>query len=206
MLKLKNQRIWVEATCASSGEPGNPNSIPPRIPNKARREPAEKYVLRIRSSLEEKQKKIQEYIEKGIILRNEPRIVAINAHEIDGLGPYIDQHFRLALYGIGDITCTIDRRNSGIVRIDHADEESVPKSSGARVSVQPFIGGSHKHISAVLASDVCAATQPANLGDDFALYSNLECHRSCPQPLTQVGKQWQFIEDSHRWKGVLEPA
>ena len=203
LLNFEDQRIWIEATCASPGEKGQPDSIPKRQSGRIRREPTDQYVLRIRNALEEKQKKLFSYINKGLIRSNEPCIVAINVYKVDGLSPHTHDHVRRALYGIGDPQIQIDRRTRSATRYNHVYIESIRKSSGAEVMVNPFTDGSLKHISAVLISESNVVNQPKTVGDDFVLYPNLKCNNQIPQPLLGVGSEWRFQAVNDGWKGKL---
>ena len=204
LLNFKGQRIWIEATCASPGEEGRPDSIPKRQPSRIRREPTDEYVLRIRNALEEKQKIFISYMESGVISSDEPCIVAINVNKVDGISPHTGDHVKRALYGIGDPEIKIDGRTRRVTSFDHIYIKSIrKKSSGAEVNVNPFTDGSLMHISAVLISESNAVNQPAKVGDDFVMYPNLECNNQIPQPLLRIGREWRFQTYKDRWRGRL---
>ena len=153
LVKVNNRRNWIEATCATSGDPSKPDSIPPQVPGRASWEPVDQYVLRIRNSLDEKEEKYEKYIKKRIVGQRDITIIALNVFQIDGPGPYIDSHMKWALYGIGYPTITRSRSTRELVGIGHQSETVVQKSRGAAVNVRPFCDGSMPRISAVTVHD-----------------------------------------------------
>ena len=202
LLRLGEQRIWIEAVCASSGERGRPDSIPVRVPGRVRPEPTEQYVLRVRNSLEEKQKKYRKYLENGTVSPDDVTVVAVNVNQIDGLGFHIDAHLRRSLYGIGHPIVQLDQRRRPI-GVEHARVESVSKSSGAAVGLLPFINHSTTHVSALLASDANMINRPAKLGDDFVLYPNVSGRTQWPQGVLKLGREWRFGPRIDGWRGTL---
>lgn len=82
LMHVDDRRIWVEAVCATSGERGRPDSVPPPVFCQVRQEPTEQYVLRIRNALDEKQKKYRTYIQDGIVSCDDVTCVAINVFDV----------------------------------------------------------------------------------------------------------------------------
>ena len=202
LLDVDGRRVWVEAVCASSGKADLPDSVPKRQFGQVVREPTDQYVLRIRNSLEEKQKKYLHYFESGIVCRGDMVVVAINVYAVDGPGPYIDDHIKRSLYGVGDATLQFDRRSRSIVGVGHKTVLKVKKSSGASVGVQPFTDGSMAHVSAVLASHASALNLPDQLGGDFVLYPNLSAEKAWPHGILRLGSEWRFEEREEVGQGV----
>ncbi len=202
LLHVDGQRIWIEAVCATSGEPGWPDSVPGLETGKARREPTEQYVLRVRNALDEKQKKYRKYVKDGIVSHDDVTVVALNVYEIDRLGPHIDAHIRRSLYGVGDPILQLDRWRRP-VGIQHAHFEAIRKSSGASVSLMPFVDRSTMHVSALLASDANMANRPAKLGDDFVLYPNVSGQRPWRQGILKLGREWRISPRTDGWRLTL---
>ena len=187
-LEAGSRRIWIEAVCASAGDPHRSDSVPRRVFGRVVPEPTEQYVLRIRNALDEKQKKFRKYLDEGIVSVGDVMVVAINVFEIDGLGPHIDSHFKRALYGVGDLVIQIGRHSGEVRGVGNARVESIKKKvSGAPVGVQPFIDGTMAHVTAVLGSYAHAFECRRELGDDFVLYANLTGDVSWPPGVLQVG-------------------
>ena len=203
LVELDNQRIWIEATCATSGDPMRPDSVPPKVPDRVSEEPVDQYVLRIRSSLAAKEEKYKKYIMDGIVSQNDIAIIAINVFRIDGPGPYTDSHMKRALYGLGDPVVSISRSTREIVDIGHQSEYVVQKSGGAEVNVRPFCDGSMSHISSVLKSLADIWNLPDRLGSDFVLYPNLVCGNRWKPGTLDIGHEWVFQERPEDWTGHL---
>ena len=203
LLNVDGRRIWIEAVCATSGQPGLPDSIRPPVFGQLTQEPTEQYVLRIRTALDEKQRKYRTYIQDGIVSCDDVTCVAINVYDVYGLDPYIHSHMMRSLYGIGDLQVEFSQQTGGIVDIGHGHVVSIRKSSGADVPVESFIDNSLKHVSAVLASHMDAFNRPSRLGEDFVLYPNLTGQRPWPQSVLNVGKEWRFEEFNDEWRGTL---
>ena len=203
LLQVNDQRIWVEAVCATSGKQGLPESVRPPAFGQLTQEPVEQYVLRIRIALDEKQRKYRTYIQDGIVSGDDVTCVAIDVYDVYGIDPYVDKHMKNSLYGVGDQPVELPRRTGGIVDSGHGHVASIRKSSGADVPVEPFIDNSLKHVSAVLASHMDAFNRPSRLGDDFVLYPNLTAKNPWPQSVLNVGKEWSFEESDDEWNGTL---
>ena len=201
VVEVANRRVWIEATCATSGDQDKSDSIPHKIPDRVYQEPTEQYVLRIRNSLDVKEKKYRRYIRDGIVGQRDVTIIAINVFQIDGLGPYMQSHMQRALYGIGDPIITMTRSTREIVGVGHQFETMVQKSSGAEINVLPFCDGSMPHISAVLKSHADMFNLPDKLGDDLVLYPNLACDNRWVPGKLNIGREWIFESWPEKWIG-----
>ena len=197
------QRIWIEAVCATSGQPGAPDSVPEPIDGKCMPVPVDQYVLRIRTSLQYKAGRFSEYIQKGIVRPYDAVLVALNVF-LAGLSP-IDmiECMPRALYGIGNQILEYNKRTGeqmGSRR--EAISEIRKKSSGAQVGIQPFVDGSMPHISATLASWANAVCLPSRLGDDWVLYPNLASTRPWPKGAVPLGEEWSYDKVEDGWSGT----
>jgi type I restriction enzyme S subunit len=118
LVTIGDQRIWIEATCATAGEPGLPASVPPptlttledgpTVTDK----PINEMALRISNSLNTKQEAFRHYIESGIVSPDDVMVVAINIGDIPGAGSDIVELMCRTLYGLGDTQLTIDKESS----------------------------------------------------------------------------------------------
>ena len=194
----EGRRMWAEAVCANPGDPGRRDSAPATVPGRVYREPTEQYVLRIRNALDGKQRKYRKYMKEGIVSGGDVSVVAINVFEVDGIGPYIESHFRRALYGVGDPLIRIDRRSGEPLEVSNDVVHNVRKASGAEVDLRPFVNGTMGHITAVLGSHAHAFNLPSKPGEDFALYPNLSGDVPWPQEVLKVGRDRVFDRLAHR--------
>lgn len=203
LLEVDGRRIWVEAVCATSGKQGLPDSVQKQQIGQVLPEPTDQYVLRIRNSLEAKQKKYLRYIKNGIVACGDVVVVAINIYQVYGYDPYIEDHMKRSLYGIGDVVVRFDKSTQSVSGDGHQQVVEIRKSSGAGVGVQPFTDNSIEHVSAVLASHASAFNQPPQLGGDLVSYPNLTAENAWPAGVLQLGSEWRFEEHQDRWEGVL---
>ena len=193
LLHVDGRKIWIEAVCASGGDPESPDAVPELEHNLsvARRRPTDEMVLRIANSIQEKQKKFLNWRSKGLISSDEKTVIAVNIHGIPWAWVDIDDLMRRTLYGLGDEFLTINKETMDVVdRGYQRTPEVLKKGSGSSVSVQPFVDGSLPHISAVLGSweDVC--NRSAQPGDGFILYPNISAETGWISNALKIGEEW----------------
>ena len=200
-VNLNGQRVYIEAVCATSGEPNRPDSVPDLPAGRVAAVPMDKYVLRVLSSLRDKANKIEEYFQKGCISEQDLVVIAININAVNGLLAYMDNVMKRALYGVGDIVLSYDRHDRGIRGMHNTVIEEIKKSSGAPVGVQPFVNGCMARISSVWAFEGNAVNRTLELGGDCIQYPNLSSVNCWPQGTVPIGKEWHFEEFDEGWKG-----
>lgn len=196
-------RIWVEAVCATSGQPGAPDSVPEAVDGKSMAVPVDQYVLRIRSSLQDKARRFSEYIEDGMIRPDDILLVAVNVASAGLSSLDMVECMPRALYGIGNPILEYNKRTGEQVG-SHREtiSEIRKKSSGAPVGIQPFVDRSMPHISATLASSAKVVSLPSRLGDDCVLYPNLASTNSWPKGAIPLGEEWSYDEVEDGWRGT----
>lgn len=113
-VNLNGQRVYIEAVCATSGEPNRPDSVPDLPAGRAAAVPTDNYVLRVLSSLRYKADKIEKYLEKGFMSEQDLVVIAINIRAVNWLWADMDDVMKRALYGVGDIVLSYERHNRGI--------------------------------------------------------------------------------------------
>jgi hypothetical protein len=204
-LALGERRVWIEAVCATEGQMGKPDSVPPLELGKVRGGPIDQYLdpylKRIRNSLDEKAKKFRTYLGKRLVGQNDILVIAINGGQIPFLFADLSTCMMRSLYGVGNTVLTLNRSTREIVGSHHQHIEKIEKASGAEIGVQPFVDGSMDHVSAVLVSWAQAWSRPSTLGGDFVLYPNLSCRNRWARNLFPVAEEWLFEEDKDGWSG-----
>jgi len=201
LLTVNNRRIWIEATCASAGEAGKPDSVPvrpiprPGEPPVVTDRPTNEMTLRITNSLDTKQKQFRKWIEKEIVDPTDVTVVAINVHGIPNAWADMTELMPRALYGHGDIQLTIDRGTSAIVDQGHTHQPAITKTkTDSPVCLQPFADESLPHISAVLGSWESVVNLPRRLGDGLTLFPNVTATTSWPVGIIRLGEE--FADES----------
>lgn len=203
------QRIWIEATCATPGQPGLPDSVPaPQYtalgqPPVVTSRPTEQMALRIRNAVSTKEAVFRGYVTAGIVAATDVQAIAINVHAVHGLWADMGDLMMRSLYGVGDLVLTVDRSTGTVVDQRHDPLAHIAKkSTGAAVGVQPFIDGSLPHISAVIGSRADAVNLPdRRLGDDLTLFPNLTCSAAWPTGTVTLGEEWSFTPGTDGWDG-----
>lgn len=199
-LTINGKKIWIEAVCSSPGEQGKPDSVPElkSDPMVFRERPNKEMVLRISSSLHEKQTKFQRWISDGVIGPEDLTVIAINTHDIYWARVDIDALMPRALYGLGDIVSPIDRTSQKTVGQRHAREPILKKTgTGSPISVTPFKDGSLSHISAVLGSWEDAYNRTKNLGEELILYPNISAKNKWQSGILNMGEEWELRQSEN---------
>lgn len=208
LLHAGDRRCWIEAVCATPGEPGHPDAVPePVIAAMGDKPvvteiPQDKIVLRLRNSLEEKARKYESYLKSGIVSEDDLLLVALNVHAVPHAWKDMEDFMMKALYGVGNLVIRMDRDTGAIVGSEHEQIATVAKlATGAEVGVQPFIDGSMGHVTGILGSRADAVNRKGRLGDDFNCLPNLTADRLWPGGVIQLGEEWIFEEADGEWQG-----
>lgn len=208
LLTVNGQRLWIEATCASPGEPGRPDAVPAPVYAKAgeqpeaRPVPQNQMVLRIRNSLATKETVVRDYIRAGIVAEGEPVAIAINVHAVHwawvDMGKYMEQ----SLYGLGNLAIAIDPKTLQVVDRQRQQLTHITKHNGAEVRVQPFLDESMPHISAVLAAGADAGNLRSYLGQDYMLFPNVTAAIPWPTGAIPLGQETVIAPVEDGWEGT----
>ena len=203
LVMIDERRVWIEAVCAGKGLLEKPDSVPEIETGIVHAVPIRQYVVRLRSSLREKERKFRKYVNDGIVTPEDLAVVAINAGGIPFLAADMDECIKRSVYGIGDMIVSLDRGSGRRVGVSRENRISVFKSSGAPVGVQSFTDGSIAHISAILGSSENAFNLREERGQGFILYPNLTAVSQWPDGLVPLGREWAFKETDDGWTGKL---
>jgi len=206
----EGRRIWIEAVCASGGEPGRPDSIaePEFVPGRAivtdaGYEEWDKIALRIRNSIEKKRAAYAEYLRLGIVTTDDLLVIAVNISKIPGATLDTQKYILRALFGVGDFQVVINRASREIVGSHSQELISITKSNGAKVGTQPFVDGSMPTISAVLVSDFNAMAAADKDTIDLTIFPNLTTPNPLPQRALPID-EWVFQDKGPGgWDGEL---
>lgn len=197
LLTVDGRRIWIEATCATAGEAGRPDSVPqPRYftmdeQPEFQPRPTDEMTLRIRNSLEGKQLKFQEYVRQGIVRADDLAVIAINVHGIPHAWADMNDLMRRALYGLGHPMIGIDPETHQQVDFRYQPQPVLAKkSTGEHVVVEPFVDGSMSHIAAVIGSREDAGNPLPQPGMGFSLYPNLSAAVPWLRGALRLGEEW----------------
>jgi hypothetical protein len=193
--------LWIEAICASNGAEGNPNSLVPLFDQDATLISDEKIVLRLRSAIEEKSKKIIKYLSESTINESEPVIIAINTGKIDTIlaEEFLDY---LNMSCFGKDCSQVQRDKNG--KYQNVAIQSVKKTAGGEVSVNIFTAGEYAHISAVLISKALYSHYDQSLGNDFVLVLNPYTKNKLPFEILQLARKILIHHDDSLLNEILK--
>lgn len=172
-IDIKGVRYWFDAIAPTSGT--GPDAVPELEFGKpaASDVPEKQIILRITHALDEKRKKWRKDLASGRVSERDGFIVAINGRSIRGglFGgdvPYVAK----ALYGLGHLVVSFDRKTLKPVDWGYEYRPSIAKASGTEISTQPFANKECPEVSAVLFSNIDAANVWGYLGDNLQVLQN----------------------------------
>jgi hypothetical protein len=190
----KGQRIWFEATTATPGKPGAPDSVGAADGQV----PAEKIMLRYLNSISTKyNEQYAAWLKKGIVSEKDAFVIAINPRAIaydhvDGSPPRILQ----AGYTVGGAYGIVDLKAMKGVGVGYHFRDEILKTpkgeeeKGARVPTGVFQNQEYGGLSGLLVSRVDAANQPAEMGDDFQFAPNPNARAPLPKDFRLRGSYY----------------
>ena len=202
-IELDGQVVWIEAVCATAGQEGKPDSVPRPVHGQVSKTPMNAYALRVTNALHTKAKAFEGYIAQGIVRDGDLAVIAINVHEV-GLGPYLRDVMKLALYGQGNLVIRFDRFTKEFVDTRHENVNSISKiSNRALVGTQPFLDSSMPHVSAAWGFMGCAANSCSDIATDCIQAPNLAGIHRWREGTILLGREWKFEDTQNEWRGTL---
>ena len=170
-LQVGQVQYWIEATAPSSGS--GPDAIPPVSYGRMQPVPGEAIILRIRSALAEKLRKLRTYLRKGTVRPGEPFLLAINGRALrfgntSGSLPWVVS----AVFPLGEESITINTQTGQVVRRCFEKRLAIEKASGATVTTNCFLDPAFAGISGILFSNANPDNPHPELGFDFTIVHN----------------------------------
>lgn len=190
--------IVIEATTSSGGT--GEDSIKMEKLNPGETEwcfvPDNQIILRYRSSIEDKFKKLTKYISNGIIDDNQPFIIAINGRHVpysilDDEPPNIIK----ALFPIGNPFVTLDKDFNKIIKQGYHYQPKISKKNQEQISTKIFLDPSYASISGIIFSNSDIFNFPNVIGMDLILIHNPLATNPLNFGWLQIGREY-WIENS----------
>ena len=152
--EIDGKKVWIEATAPE------PTGLSEKWLSQrgANRVPYEQILLRWTNALSVRKEKFLEYRRKGIVQNNDICAIAINEHLLrDGRGLGVSQlpWAVEAVFPIGPLAVTINRRTGERSGLYNSERWSVRKLNKADVSTDSFLKQENRHISAVVGCSSC---------------------------------------------------
>lgn len=180
--------LWFEAIAPQPGK--GADKVPEIVPGIAQDVPDEQIVLRYTSAIEEKFRKYNEYVEKGIISKTEPYVIAINGCQLPSARADFDPpRIIRSVFPIGGQFVTFDRKTGGVVDSGFNFKAAVKKAKGADVSIDYFLQPKYAGISAILfsCSDCCNRVTD---GNDWIVIHNPLATNPLPPKLVSCHREY----------------
>jgi hypothetical protein len=141
--------VWVEATVPSDGD--GPDQVPKERLGTKQDIPSNQLVLRYRTRIDDKMKKLTSYLKKGIVKGSDPYIIAVNSRSLS-FGLYESNPPRIlqALFPLGPLVATFHQTTEGWdASIDYSYRDKITKKSGCPVSTNIFRDPAYNGLIAV---------------------------------------------------------
>jgi hypothetical protein len=195
-------RVWIEATVPTD------DSAVDRVPEERfgphQEIPSDALILRYRTCLYDKFKKLCGYLKDGIVKESDADIIAISSRSLSYSlyepSPPLIPRILQALFPFGPLVARLHRTAEGWgAPIDYSYRDQIEKKSGGPVSTNVFLDPTYDRISAVLfcASDVGhRPPSDAEVGLDFTLIHNPMAKNNIPYRWLKCGREC-WVEDDH---------
>jgi len=197
-----NPDVWIEAVMPGPGTGPDAVPYPPRIGGYD--VPVDTFILRLRSSFEDKARKMTGYIDGRLIQPGQATVIAISGALLpsaigEGPGPVPVPRVVQAFVGVGNLVLDVDPKTRETVSRSVAHHDEIRKTSGGPVATDPFIGHAYSHISAVAYSASDWATDPERPGTEFVLIHNDNATVRLPRGWLSAGVEYWRENSELRW-------
>jgi hypothetical protein len=133
------------------------------------------------------------YRRKGIVHEDDSYVVAVNKSGLAyrWASAAIDlPRFLKTVYPSGELEVLIDISSRELIGAQNRPRFSILKASKSPVSVQPFVLGRRRGLSAVLCSNANVGWSSSPLGSDFELAHHPRCRQPIIRGVVPVAREW----------------
>jgi hypothetical protein len=188
--------VWIEATVP--GEGVGVDSVPTLMKHSGHEPiPEEKIILRFTNAISEKQKKLIQYQQNGIVQPDDAFLVGICGSGISAISydasdvPAIIK----SVYPIGEHRIIFNTKRMEIVEERYESRYEIHKDSGSPVSTSAFIDPSYSGISGILYANTSMINLPTDPNNDFLFVNNLLASVPLDKGWVKTGIEWWFDRD-----------
>ncbi len=191
--------MMVEAIAVSQGT--GEDRVPDLVYNGVSDIPVNEMSLRVTQALADKYRQYQQRLEKGVVGKDVPYVIAIDKSEV--FHPEPMPIVLQVLYGIGKLTLSIpvpmpgEKRNWDEAESFYSRQQVVAKKNGEEVSSVFFLNSAHAGISAVVYSTrgiLNLPRKPEDMGESFIVAHNPLATNPLVGKIT-FGEEWMGGED-----------
>jgi hypothetical protein len=203
---VRGKRVWIEAVVPTPGAPGSPDRVPQRPPGYSgvlHLYSEASLLLRYRSVLEEKLKKVDSYMSKGLIAGDDAVLVAVNQGAIEDSDLHDLEVPALvkALLPIGETVMVVTPYSMEPPRIEIPPRFAVTKKSGAEVSTTLFLEPRSASVSGVLFASQLVWNLRKSTAKDLGLVHNPRAAAPLPRRALPLRCELWVEDDELRREG-----
>lgn len=193
---------WIEAIAVRPGD--GIDKVPDLIYNTVSSVPVDEMLLRVASALDTKFKKYSEDLKKGLMMKNEPYVIALN-RSVLGHVEIPPSLIIKAVFGVGDMTLSFPVPVVGEAPTEKEPTRgwsflgSVPKKNGQGIPMNFFENPEHSHISAVIYSIdhiINSPREPECIGENFIIVHNPLATNPLTSDVLPFGDEYRVVGDS----------
>jgi hypothetical protein len=210
LVNANGRHFWIEAVCASGGQPGLPDTVEepvrpgPGEVSAGGYVPWDRIALRIRNSIEEKKRKYDRYLERSIVTVDDYLLIALNVYKIPFASADVERYVFRSLFGIGNQVIMFDRSTTQPVGSTNQQLLAIAKvATGSEVGTMPFIDGSMPAIAGTIVSSFEAVAAAHENTADLTLYPNLTAAVPWKFGGLPLEREWVFKPSAEGWTGSL---
>jgi len=186
--------VWIEAVAPSSGE--GDDAVPNPPPNTMFNYPEERIILRFRTALEEKRRRRDEYVAKGVIEKGDPYVVAISGGRMNTLMDDDDfPAILMAVYPVGPPAFFHNPR-TGEGYQGRSTRLAVTKANGTETNTTCFLDSTYAGVSAVLFSEANFLMEATEGYNSFLLVHNLNARNPLGGGWLGFGRECLPVSDA----------
>jgi hypothetical protein len=170
-LRLRDQRVWIEAVTVMSGE--GADAVPDHKDHEVNEVPDEAVQLRLRQAIDKKHKVLGEYRSRGIVGDSDPYIIAISAAGIWSARFELSVHRVVrVVFPFGPEAVRFNTADGTTSAPFHTYQDHVKKSSGSSVRTDIFLDPEYSGVSGVMYCRSDELNRPTSPGNDFVFVHN----------------------------------
>jgi len=209
-IQVGSVEAWFEAIAATAGE--GTDAVPGYSFEDVAPVPHEAFKLRLTAAIQEKLRKHQRYLRKGLVNGSEPFVIAVNG----GAVPHVYQEsfpprIVCVLFPFGPEAIRFDLRTNTFGDSYFTYQGEVKKKSGASIPTTFFEQEESRGISAVVYSSAEAFNCGGVPGCDLILVHNPLALAPLPRGFLGVGHEWwrggdRLVRHAHNAPAVAEAS
>jgi hypothetical protein len=206
-IRADGRRVYVEAVCATAGDPLHEDAVPEPIYRDAEGNavcapvPHDRITLRLAHSVRAKLNAFDRYRGAGLVRSDDACVIAVNLREIPHAWADAKEFFFRAVYGVGNRYMVIDPQAREVVATGREHRTLLTRASGAAEEVAPMLDPNHEDVCAILGSSADAWNMREPFGDDFVLMPHASALAPLPRGLIRRGAEVSLYpgEESGTW-------